>query len=168
MAHSISLREALDRTSGTVTDFLEHLVGETIVAHTHRQGMFEASTADGIEAERGEPLLHRSASLRGRTSGCSYVYAESVIAVGRLPGEFYHQLETSSDTIGRVLDDLGIVTTRTAIGDVDASVSPGVSSDIGIDACLLARAYRIDVENTPVMIISEWFLQTLSGFISLA
>ncbi len=32
---------------------------------------------------------------------------------------------------------------------------------------LVARTYRIDSEQTPVMIITEWFLKTLIPFLSL-
>jgi chorismate-pyruvate lyase len=37
-----------------------------------------------------------------------------------------------------------------------------------VDDYLLARTYRIDSEQAPVMIITEWFLETLTPFLSLA
>jgi len=166
VANRFGLRAALDRTSGTVTDFLEHLVGENIDAHTHYHDIVEAHNANGLRVEEGQPLLHRAATLRGRTSGCSYVYAESVIVVGRLPTEFYDQLQTSTDPIGRILDEMRIAVTRQGVAEPDGVPLP--NSDIKVGDCLLARTYRIDSQQIPIMIISEWFLNTLIPFLSMA
>jgi len=164
VANRSGLLAALDRTSGTVTDFLEQLVGETIEAHSHHHHMVEAHNANGLRVEEGAPLLHRAATLRGRTSGRSYVYAESIIAVGRLPTGFCHRLETSTDPIGRILDETGIAVTRRGVGGQDGVLRS--NSDVKIGDYLLARTYRIDSEQTPVMIITEWFLETLIPFLS--
>jgi chorismate-pyruvate lyase len=166
MANRLDLRAALDRMSGSVTDFLEQLVGEKIDAHAHRHDIVEAHAANGLRVEAGEPLLHRAATLRGRTSGCSFVYAESVIAVGRLPAGFSDQLETSTEPIGRILDESGISVTRQDVGEPD--VVPRPNSDMKVGEYLLARTYRIDSEQIPVMIITEWFLEALLPFLSLA
>jgi len=160
----LGLRAALDRTSGTVTDFLEQLVGETIEAHAQRHDIIEAHNANGLEVEEGEPLLHRAATLRGRTSGRSYVYAESIIVVGRLPTGFGNQLATSADPIGRILEEMGVAVTRQGVGEPDGVPRP--NSDMKVGDYLLARTYRIDSEQTPVMIITEWFLKTLIPFLS--
>ena len=164
VANRLGLREALDRTSGTVTDFLEQLVGETIEAHTHHHHIVEGHNASGLRVEEGEPLLYRAATLRGRTSGCSYVYAESIIAVGRLPTGFCNRLETSTDPIGRILEEMGIAVTRQGVGAQVRVLRPNGDAKIG--DYLLARTYRIDSEQTPVMIITEWFLKTLIPFLS--
>jgi chorismate-pyruvate lyase len=165
VANRSVLRASLERTTGTVTDFLEQLVGEKIDAHTHDHEVVQAHNANGLGVEEGEPLLHRAATLRGRTSGCSYVYAESVIVVGRLPTGFCHQLETSTDPIGRILDEMGIAVTRQGVGEPD--VVPRPNRDVKVGGYLLARTYRLDSEQTPVMIITEWFLPTLIPFLSL-
>jgi chorismate-pyruvate lyase len=166
MADRLGLRAALESTSGTVTAFLEQLVGEKIDAHTHHHDVVEAHNANRLGVEEGEPLLHRSATLRGRTSGRSYVYAESIIVVGRLPTGFCNRLETSTDPIGRILKEMGVVVTRQAVGEPDGVPPP--NSDAKVDDYVLARTYRIDFEQTPVMIITEWFLKTLIPFLSLA
>jgi chorismate-pyruvate lyase len=164
VANRLGLRAALDRTSGTVTDFLERLVGENIDAHTHHHDIVEAHKANALRVEEGEPLLHRAATLRGRASGCSYVYAESVIVVDRLPTGFCHQLETSTDPIGRILGEMGIAVTRQGVGE---DVVPRQNGDVKVGDSLFARTYRIDSEQTPVMIINEWFLKTLIPFLLL-
>ena len=166
VANRLGLRAALDRTSGTVTDFLEQLVDEKIDAHTHRHDIVDAHDANGLGVEEGEPLLHRKATLQGRTSGRSYVYAESIIVVGRLPTGFCNQLETSTDPIGRILEERGIAVTRQGIGEPVGA--PRLNSDVTVGDYLLARTYRINSEQTPMMVITEWFLKTLIPFLSQA
>ena len=166
MADRLDLRAALESTSGTVTDFLEHLVGENIDAQTHHHDSVGAPKANGLRVAEGEPLLLRAATLRGRSSGRSYVHAESVIVVGRLPAEFCRRLEAGTDPIGRILDEMGIPVTRQGVGEPDGVPRP--MSDAKVDEYFLARIYRIDVERTPVMLITEWFLETLIPFLSLA
>lgn len=165
VANRLGLRAALDRSSGTVTDFLEQLVGETIDAHSHQHHIVEAHNASGLRVEEGEPLLQRAASLRGRKSGCSYVYAESIIVVSRLPTEFCKRLETGTDPIGRILDEMAIPVIRQDVGGHDGVFQS--NSDVKVADHLLARTYRIDSEQTPVMIITEWFLKTMVPFLSM-
>ncbi len=166
VTNPFGLSAALEGTSGTVTSFLEQLVGEGIDVHIHHHHMVAAHPANGLRVEEGEPLLHRAATLRGRTSGRSYVYAESVIVTGRLLAGFCHRLETSIDPIGRILDELGIAVTREGLAEPDGLVVPRPNSDVKIGECLLARTYRVDSEGAPLMIITEWFLTTLTAFLS--
>ena len=109
----------------------------------------------------------RAATLQGSVSGHPYVYAESMIVVSRLPPSFIHRLETSADPIGRLLDEAGIVATRE---DLVEGLGMGVDRPRNIDEIvhgyLLTRTYRIDSKQAPLMIISEWFLETLAPFFS--
>ena len=163
------LRAALDKTSGTVTNFLELLVGEGIEAHAHHHEMIGAPSSNDLQVEEGQPLLHRAVTLRGRISGCPYVYAESVIVTIRLPARFRHRLESSSDPIGRILDDVGIAVTREDLVDPDRSmVSRPSNVNVTAGDYLLTRTYRIASEQIPLMIITEWFLTTLKPFLPLA
>jgi len=164
VANRLGLRAALDGTSGTVTEYLEQLVGETIDAHAHRHDMIAARNANGLGVEDGELLLYRAATLRGRTSGKPYVYAESVIVVSRLPMGFGNQLETSTVPIGRILEEMRVTVSRHAIGEPDGVPRP--NSDMKVSDYLVARTYRLESQQTPVMIITEWFLKTLTPFFS--
>jgi chorismate-pyruvate lyase len=166
VANRLDLRAALDGTGGTVTDFLEQLVGENIVASTHRHDMIEAHKGNRLRVEEGEPLLLRAATLQGAKSGCSYVYAESAIVVGRLPPGFCNQLETGREPIGRVLEEMGIAVIRQGVGEPHDAPQP--NSDVEVGGYLFARSYRLDSDKTPVMTITEWFLETLIPFLSLA
>ena len=166
VANRLDLRAALDGTGGTVTNFLEKLVNEKIVASAHHHDMIEARKGNPLRVEEGEPLLRRAATLQGAESGRSYVYAQSVIVVGRLPSGFCNQLETSSDPIGRVLDEMGIAVIRQSVGEPVGAPRP--NSDVKVGDYLLARTYRLDSDQTPVMMITEWFLKTLAPFLVLA
>ncbi len=111
-------------------------------------------------------MLQRTAVLAGRTSGEAFLYAESVLVPDRLPPSFRRRLDATDDPIGRILDEEGIAVTR----HPEPGVGTGVcaeASDLGaaLDACLLVRTYRIDVESDPVMQISEWFLSSLERFL---
>jgi chorismate-pyruvate lyase len=168
VANRSGLRAALENTSGTVTNFLEQLVGESIDAQAHHHDIIGAPTSNDLMVAEGEPLLHRAATLRGRISGSSYVYAESVIVTSRLPTRFRLRLESSIDPIGRILDEMGIAVTRekpVELPGFDVSRPNGAMS---VGDYLLARTYRIDSERSPVMVITEWFLRTLNPFLSSA
>ncbi len=166
VANRSELQVALDKSSGTLTNLLEQLVGESIDAEAYHHDIIQASTANDLRVVEGEPLLHRAANLRGRTSGVSYVYAESVIVTSRLPKGFSIRLETSVDPIGRILDELGIAVTREDLVEPDGFVVPRPGAAARIGDYLLARTYRIDSDQIPLMVITEWFLETLNPFLS--
>lgn len=165
VATSSDLEVALDLAGGTVTAFLEQLVGEPIDAHERHHEMTQAGNPNRLGVGPGCQLLKRTVVLRGRRSAKRYLYAESLLAPGRLPAAFLRRLENSVDPIGRILTEEGIPFTRVALprpnrlqasGHGDAPPAP--------DDCPLVRAYRIDVAGVPVMAISEWFLSTLQSF----
>jgi chorismate-pyruvate lyase len=166
MATSTSLEAALSRASGTVTDFLEQLVCEPIDAGGRRHETTMADASNALKVPEGQPLLMRSAVLQGRSSGCSFVYAESLLVPGRLPERFRRRLQSGSDPIGRILREEGIPVTREPVvpsGQSFVSVLSGTDTAVG--DCLLARTYRVDTEGVPVMIITEWFLSSLERFL---
>jgi chorismate-pyruvate lyase len=156
------LRAALERSGGTVTDFLELLVGERIEAHGRHHATIGAPASSPLQVETGRPLLQRTATLRGRPSGRAYVYAASVIVTSRLPAWFAPRLESSSDPIGGMLRQAGLDITRRELAEADNPVA----AQVAVAECLLARTYRIDAGPTPLMVITEWFLPTLRPFLS--
>lgn len=168
VANRSGLQAALHKTNGTVTSFLEQLVDERIDAQEYHHEIVRAPMANDLRVVEGEPLLYRAATLRGRMSGVSYLYAESVIVTSRLPTGFRHRLETSIDPIGRILDEMGIAVTREDLAESDGFVVARRSDAARVGDYLLARTYRIDSDQTPVMAITEWFLTTLNPFLSSA
>ena len=165
VAGELGLKAALNGTNGTVTSFLEELVGERIAAERCHHEMIDAPALNVLGAEEGEPLLRRAAILQGSVSGYPYVYAESMIVVSRLPARFFHRLDTSSDPIGRLLDEAGIAATREDLVErMGIAMDRPWNLDEIVHGHLLARTYRIDSKHIPLMIISEWFLATLAAY----
>jgi chorismate-pyruvate lyase len=165
VATKSGLKTALNGTNGSVTSFVEEVVGERIVAQRcHHEGI-DAPAWRELEIEEGEPLLLRAATLRGSVSGYPYVYAESVIVMSRLPAVFLHRLETSSDPIGRLLDEAGITASREDVVErLGIAMNRPRDFDEIVNGNLLERTYRIDSKHIPLMIISEWFLRALAPF----
>ena len=165
MAAAHGLSAALEAWEGSVTEFLESLVGEAVAAR------FEQRTTTGgvdrsLHLGPGEPLTFRTAMLRGRRSGRAFVYAESTIATARLAREVVHRLWTTSDPIGRVLSEHGLVVHRAALGSPPPPPSWAGAGRWGRpDDSLHARHYRLDVGTVAVMTISEWFLPELATFL---
>jgi len=94
------------------------------------------------------------------------LYAETILVPSRLPANCRQRLESSSDPIGRILEEEGITITRQPLGGPEPGSAP-VSPQVGIAVgdYLLARTYRVDAEGTPLMVITEWFLTSLRGFL---
>ena len=114
----------------------------------------------------GHPVIFRTAALRGRVTGRSYLYAETVLVPSRLSANVLQRLELSSDPIGRILEKEEITVTRTSLGGPEPHcppVSPEMATEVG--ESLLARSYRVDAEATPLMTITEWFLASLKEFL---
>jgi chorismate-pyruvate lyase len=169
VANQLVLQAALGRTSGTVTNFLEQLVGEGIDAYASQHEPIGVQGANELQVQEGEQVLYRAATLRGHISGRSYVYAQSVIVLSRLPTRFGRRLETSIDPIGRILDEMGIDVTRQDFVEAEESVVSRLwNLDVSVGDCLLTRRYRIDSDQSPLMVITEWFLPTLTPFLALA
>ncbi|MGD0311160.1 MAG: chorismate pyruvate-lyase family protein [Acidimicrobiales bacterium] len=166
MATPSQLEKALSRGDGTVTAFLERLVGEPVDAHRTRHEVGRAGTSSALQVAAGHPLLSRTAVLQGRTSGRAYVYAESVLVPSRLSADFRLRLDSTSDPIGRILDDQAITVTRVPLSGpdrVDVGGRTGTRPTTG--DFLLSRSYRIDAGGAPLMVIAEWFLLSLTRFL---
>jgi chorismate-pyruvate lyase len=167
------LEGALCRESGTVTAFLERLVGEPVDALLRHQETTGADASSALRVAQGHPLLRRAAVLQGRLSGRPYLYAESVLVSSRLSAGFRQRLD-SSDPIGRILEAEGVVVTRVPMsgphraGDrVSAPAGSPTDKFAGVSTadCLLTRSYRVDAHGTPIMVIDEWFLGSLGKFV---
>jgi len=155
----------LGQTGKTVTAFLEQLVGEPVDAHERRHVMTRAVTPNFLDVGDGHPLLRRSAVLRGRRSAQPYVQVESLLVPSRLPADFCRHLKTSSDPIGRILTTEGVGFTRSSLPGPDRLRAFASGDAPAPKEHLLARRYRVDIGEVPVMVIAEWFLPALESFL---
>ncbi len=157
---------ALQRNPGTVTQLLELLAGEPVDADIRHQVEGHADAGNPLGLAPSAPLLRRAVLLTGRDSGHPLVYAESVIAVDRIPSSARRRLETSRDPIGRVLLDHRLVVRRQPLpGPVEAmSIDGDVVPLLG--GAVRSRRYRIILDRHPAMVVSEWFLRSVSDVLA--
>jgi chorismate-pyruvate lyase len=152
------VRAALSSSRGTVTEFLEGLAGERIDADIISQWTEPAGDDNPLGLRPDAELLRRAVLLIGRTSGRAFVYAESTIALGRLPDGVRHRLEQSHDPIGRVLLDHHLRIRREPLAGT--FVAAPIEGEIAalLRASALSRRYRIRIVDEPAIVVSEWFL----------
>ena len=162
---STDLETALDRERGTVTAFLEHLVGEPVDAHRRRHQAARADPSNALRVADGDPLLRRTAVLQGRRTGTPYLYAETLLVPGRLSLRFRERLDSGPDPIGRLLVEEGISVTREILTGSDRRKVSVPSDPDAASGWLLTRTYRVDLEGSPIMVIAEWFLPSLEEFL---
>jgi len=145
-------------TDGTLTDTLEAIFGEPIGLRKVSNDIVPAHmrlTTLGIEA--GELLMHRKILLFGCITGQNYVYAESDLAIDRLPIAMRDSLIHSDIPIGRLWSEQKVESLKELVsvsrmhpGDL-SRYFPLVTSDV------LSRTYRLISAGKPVMAISEYF-----------
>ncbi|MGA3353579.1 MAG: hypothetical protein ABSD85_10400 [Acidimicrobiales bacterium] len=153
------------QTATTVTALLEQLVGEPVDAHDRLHTSVRATVPNHLDVAEGHLLLWRSALLRGRRSALPFMRAASLIVPSRLPVDVCARLEASSDPIGRILAEEGIDFIRSPLPASGRSGPSPAGTSLTAPEHLLTRTYRLDLGDVPVMVITEWFLQTLEPFL---
>jgi chorismate lyase len=156
------LARHLRREGGTVTEFLERRAGEAILAEVVSQEKRRAGPDNALALAAGAPVVRRAVLLRGRSTGRKFVYAESTIASGRLPGSVMARLWGGREPIGRVLLEHGLSVRREAVGHAPAleSAAPGIEPLL--QGLVLSHRQRVLVGGVPVIDVSEWFLEPAS------
>jgi chorismate-pyruvate lyase len=156
------LQRAVVDSPGTVTDFLEVLTGEPLVADVVRQGPVVLGPGNDLEAVPGQAATHRIAVLKGGTTDQPYVYAETTFVGELLPGPARSRLEGTKDPIGRILVAHGLHPDRESLASsVEArGQAPNAVAALGV-AIVWSRAYRLRIDGQPVFAIHEWFLRSV-------
>ncbi len=160
------LRRVLGDTPDTVTQFLETLTGEQLVAEVVRQFPVRARTQNDLGVTAGHWLTHRCALLKGCNTGLAYLYAESIFVPERLPRHLCVQLEQTADPIGRVLVGHGLRLHKEPLAQ-PVSFPENTPNSVAEFASEIAwsRSYRLMIDGLPVFAIREWFLrQVLLAF----
>jgi chorismate-pyruvate lyase len=155
LSDSALLASIVSETEGTVTEFIEHLVDERIVADVVTQVESLAAQDSVLQVQTGHRLFRRVAVLRGCRSHQSFVLAETMYVPDRLPRIVQRELLETDDPIGRVLLGNQLAFARAEL--------PPIPEPSGLpNGALWARRYRLDLAGVPVMDITEWFLNTLA------
>jgi chorismate-pyruvate lyase len=156
------LQSAVLDSPGTVTDFLEMLTGELLVADVVRQYPVLLGPDNDLAVTAGQAATHRIAVLRGGTTDQPYVYAETIFVRERLPEPARTQLEATRDPIGRVLAAHGLHPEREVLVQSNGAGArvPSVAEELGSEI-VWSRAYRLTIGGRPVFAIHEWFLRSV-------
>jgi chorismate-pyruvate lyase len=153
------LQRILLVTDGTLTDTLEAAFLEPIGLRKIALDILTATArVDELEICPGQPLLQRKILLYGETSLRPYVYAESLLALDRLPAKFREELIHSDTPMGRLWSEHKMETWKEllTVGRYRTEKLAGyLGTEPGAD-CLMRR-YRLISGGLPLMTIEEHF-----------
>jgi len=153
------LQRILLVSDGTLTDTIEAAFLEQIgVRKTAVDVSAVTSRIDALDLDVGHAAMRRSIVLFGKSTGRSYLYAESLIAVDRLPPRFREELLESDKPLGRLWVDHKLetykellVVTRRAVGDLARHFEAYKPNRE-----FLVRTYRVISGARPLMLITEY------------
>lgn len=152
------LQRILLITDGTLTEILEAHLLEPIELVKLSQRVFEPDVGIPSFSKPSQSLLERKINLRGARSRRIYVYAESLLVVGRLDPQFRAELMESEIPLGRLWHKFRLETYKELIGvDSRPAGALATSLDCSANASLLARTYDVVSAREPLMRISEYF-----------
>lgn len=146
-------------TDGTVTHILEAFAGEAMEVVKLVQAFDTTSDTDAeLLAAAGDGVLRRRVILRGRRSGVTFLYADAVVAVDRLPPAVLEGLLDTDKPLGILLAEARAETFREILR-VERVPAGSAAAHFGSDpdAELICRTYRIIAGGRPVILITERF-----------
>jgi chorismate-pyruvate lyase len=153
------LQRILIITDGTLTEILEATFLEQICLIKIAQQTI-APTAAHVQLApvSGDIFLERKILLQGVKSSKNYVYAESIIALNRLPPLFGKELMNSNTSLGRLWLEHKLETFKELL-EVRQEKADDLSKHFNCKTSdiLLVRTYRVISAAAPIMIISEYF-----------
>ena len=150
-------------TDGTLTDILEAAVMEPIglVKLAMETGPL-ATRDEALEMAGGEMVMERKILLRGEQTGRNYVYAESRLALDRLPEELRAGLTGSDKPMGRLWVESRLESRKEML-----EVKRGPMGELGMYFGganeLLRRSYRVISGGRPILRITESFPARYGG-----
>lgn len=148
-------------TNGTLASILKVIGDDEIVVDVIKQQFHlpPSGEPEFVELPIGR-VLQRQAVLGGRDSGVSFVAAESLIAVDRLPAAAVTDLAESNLPIGEIMTASCLETFKEAaevwIGELPAWVRQSGRHN-GLSSAV-ARRYRIIAGGQPLISLTEYFL----------
>lgn len=152
------LQRILLVTDGTLTDTLETAVLEPIGLKKLTSDIsITSSRVEALELDAGQPVMRREILLFGETTGANYVYAESLLALNRLPEQLREELIHSGKPMGRLWSEYKLESRKELLeieyrplDDLGAYFKPSSLN-------LLSRRYRLISGGKPLSVIRECF-----------
>jgi len=146
-------------TDGTLTHILEAYASEPVylVKLSHAL-LTEVAARTALDLDDDERALRRIILLKGATTGATFVHADSVVMLDRLPSTVATGLLDTDIPIGKLLFSCRAETFREILTMGEES-DPIVAShfDLDGDEPLVSRTYQIVFEGRAVARITEKF-----------
>jgi len=146
-------------TDGTLTHILEAYAAERVALVKLSHALVtDPQERASVGLDEHERALRRIILLTGSESHITFIYADSVVMLDRLPEMVAHGLLHTARPIGKLLYSCRAETYREII-DMDEEQDPKVASHFGLSEGepLLARTYQIVYEDRPIARITEKF-----------
>lgn len=153
------VQRILVTTDGTVTHILEAYAGEPVhVVKLSSSLLSHPSERLGFGLGDHERALKRNVLLRGRQSGTTFIYAESVVMLDRVPPPMVEGLLGDDTPIGRLLVASRLETFREIIA-LSEGPADGIAPHFGIQSsdAVVSRTYRILAAGQLIAWITEKF-----------
>ena len=154
-----SFQRILMTTDGMVTEMLEAYFWEPMTVVKLFQDDYPLEhQLPALQCEQGEHVLDRRIFLRGRMSHLNRVYAESMIALDRLPRAIHDGLVKGRKPIGLLILENRLETFREILA-CSKEPAEGLAEHfrMGPGHFLISRIYRVFAEGRPIMLITEKF-----------
>lgn len=146
-------------TDGTLTHILEAYAAEKV----YLVKLFHALVTDpsvrmGLDLATKERALRRVILLRGTRSHTTFVYADSVVMLDRLPATVAAGLLETDTPIGKLLFSSRVETYREIV-DAGVECAGEVAAHLGLgpDELLVHRTYQIVFKERTIARITEKF-----------
>ena len=146
-------------TDGRITDIVQAYSGETVEAIKLSQELISLEQPlPALKLIGKEKVVNRSIVLQGKVSKTNYLYADSVLVLNRLDRRIRDDLVFSSKPIGKLLREYKVETFREIL---ECGIEPARSLapyfQIEETADIIFRTYRVLIDRSPVMLITEKF-----------
>jgi chorismate-pyruvate lyase len=147
---------------GTLVDALEAAFHESIkiVKLGNTTSRISAPVAD-LRLEIGQYLLCRKVIIVGEQTGRKYVFAETMLALERVPPAFQRELYESDKPIGKIWFDHGLEG-RKELLSIEKLPSVSIEQILQSHQGIITRRYRLTSGGAPIMVIAESFPARLS------
>ncbi len=146
-------------TDGTLTHILEAYAVEPVYLVKLSHAMVtDPLVRVSLGLGEHERALRRVILLRGAKSDATFVYADSVVMLDRLPAMVVEGLLDTEIPIGKLLFSCRAETYREILATGEEQ-DPGVAAHFGVEGSepLVSRTYQIVFEDRPVTRITEKF-----------
>lgn len=149
-------------TDGTLTHILEAYASERVgLVKLAHDLVTDPAIRSVLELDEHEVAMRRIILLRGTRSGTTFVYADSVVMLDRLPPTVAEGLLETDTPIGKLLYKCRAETFREII-TVGEEQDTEVAACFGVDTSepVVFRVYQIVHDGRPIVRITEKFPRT--------